>query len=118
MSSPFGALGVTLRARPAASAAGLVPHFRESPTAYSLEYYNIVCCTACDAAGGRSRAAIRSDRSQGRESARRNRVEYSEAEFPAGTLKPVSRQILDESQPGMKPEKDKNIVAEFAGVGT
>lgn len=51
-------------------------------------------------------------------SARRNHVEYAEAEFPAGTLHPVSRQILDESQPGMKPEKDKNIVAEFAGVGT
>ena len=51
-------------------------------------------------------------------SASGNRVEYSEAEFLAGTLHPVSRQILDESQPGMKPEKDKNIVAEFAGAGT
>ena len=52
------------------------------------------------------------------QSASGNRVEYSESEFPADTLKPVSRQILDESQPGMKPEKDKNIVAEFAGAGT
>ena len=46
-------------------------------------------------------------------SASGNRVEYSEAEFPAGTLHPVSRQILDESQPGMKPPGKANEVLEL-----
>lgn len=50
------------------------------------------------------------------QSASGNRVEYSESEFPAGTLHPVSRQIFDEGHPGMKPEKDKNIVSEVVGA--
>lgn len=46
-------------------------------------------------------------------SASGNHVEYSETEFPAGTLNPVSRQILDESQPGMKPPGKANEVLEL-----
>jgi hypothetical protein len=50
------------------------------------------------------------------ESACRNHVEYSEAEFPPGTLHPTSRQIFDESQPGMKPLPDANIIPELEAV--
>ena len=50
------------------------------------------------------------------ESACRNHVDYTETDFPERTLHPTSRQILDESQPGMKPEEDKNIIPELTGA--